>query len=450
MRQFWSRSRKLNVYTPVVAMMIYPSYHQTSSKPILCNHGPISPPADPSKTGIQEGRSLTYLGKGGMRISEKLRLEKLPVSGRGWVCGVGSISDGECIIHVPADFILDAYRVESDPRFAKVVGPLRSAGLDDRGVIALWYITSMRRRFEDWTPYLNLLPNRYDLSNTHVLLSDECLPNTSVSFTANRMRANISRQLKSILQVLRQIESDNDILSMDIRNLEDEWKYCHALVLSRSGLFDDMACASDWTEQPIAIIPAVDLVNHSDAPNARIERGRDGSVRLVATKEIVEGEEITISYWSKNLTTEQVLFSFGFMGGDPAFLLPMISFDEINTSKKRALQRLIHIETNKEFDHQSDGILTNNPGAAVNYFAIECMPENALSALAHSFVKESGYGSESGKIIANYRDAGKTRLRKEIESWRYRISITKVTHSIMIEYKRQLLDALDTLLREIR
>lgn len=385
-------------------------------------------------------------------ISDKINLVRLGPRGRGWVCEGGYIKRNSQLITVPRELILDASIIELDTDFGNIVGPLRSAGLDDRGVLALWYLLRRNSLQSSWGWYLSLLPSHYDLLTSHPLLSHERIPGTSIGLITDKMTNNISRQLKSIVSSIRQLDPENLILTMDKNALEEEWRLCHALVLSRSGLFDSVHYGTNWTDQPICILPGIDLVNHSDTPNARLVRLADGSVQLMATRDIPPGEEITISYWSSDendsLSVEQVLFTFGFIGGLGRFLLPMISFDGADTDKRRALQRLVYVES-KLSDQISDEIHTDDVASAVTYFAIQCMPEEALSRLTKVIVDEECVGERSKAVIDGFRSAGRVALQSEIIEWREMVNGASISHPVLLKYQELLIDTIDSFLRDV-
>jgi len=443
--------RKLRWCIPTVSAVMYSSTNHFHWETLNCERPRKAAP--PSQDLLaSESLSMSHLGDK-MYISDNLSLTKLGSHGKGWVCNKARIGSGETLFKVPADLILNASSIESDPFFENIVGPLRCAGLDDRGVLALWYLVNRNFPSHKWVPYLDLLPNHYDLLSSHLLLADERIPGTSICFTAERMKCNISRQLRSILASLRRLDPDHPLLTMDKNDIEQEWRLCHALVLSRSGLFDVVAGIESWDEQPIAVIPGIDFLNHSDYPNASISRCSDGSVKLVATRDIEPGDEITISYWSlqdrERLTMEQVLFTFGFIGGDDRFLIPMISFDSVDTDQRRAIQRLFFVEP-KQVDHAKEGIYTDDVTAAVAYFAIESMPDRALAHLKRAILDEGGVKSKSIQIIDSYRFSGSQLLRSEMNNWKATIHSVRVSHPLLLEYQKRLELAIESFLSELR
>lgn len=75
------------------------------------------------------------------------------------------------------------------------------------------------------------------------------------------------------------------------------------------------------------LIPAIDLINHSDFPNARIVASkRGGSISAVASRDIRRGEEITISYGSSRGTCDFAVY-YGFLP-DAAKEVDAVCLDE--------------------------------------------------------------------------------------------------------------------------
>jgi hypothetical protein len=446
MRRFWVEGiKKLKYLAPAAFVVMYPISCNVNRICLECENPNVSRMiAKSDKT-----RGLNHIGGHKLFISDKISLTDSTTTGRGWVCKNKSAAPGETLLSVPSPLILNAQNIELDGRLGNVVGPLRSAGLDDRGVLALWYLINRKSRTDEWLSYLDLLPNYYNASKFHLLLSNDVIPGTAVSYTLDRMRLNISRQLRSILVSLRQLDPKNPILLMDERELEQEWKLCHSLVLSRSGLFDGILEGTRWTDQPIAVIPGIDFVNHSDRPNSKIIKDTAGTVRLVATRAIDPGTEITIAYWPVDtidtLSLEQVLFTFGFLGGSDRFALPIISFDGFESDKKRAIQRLIYVES-RQFDDATATVYTEDLDVAVDYFTIDCMPKPAVSDLISSIISEGGVKSNSRRILLPFRASGIEKLRSEVLGWRGEIVKAHVMHPALVEYQRRLVSAIDLLL----
>lgn len=67
----------------------------------------------------------------------------------------------------------------------------------------------------------------------------------------------------------------------------------------------------------VAMVPVLDMINHSSRPNALYEENADGDVvlRLRPDREVAAGDEITISY-GKEKTPAEMLFSYGFIDSE--------------------------------------------------------------------------------------------------------------------------------------
>ena len=92
---------------------------------------------------------------------------------------------------------------------------------------------------------------------------------------------------------------DNPTVDLDTWFLFDAWYRSRSLELPKSGT---------------ALVPYLDMVNHSVEPNARFEEmdGAGGVVlRLGPNVQISKGDEVTISY-GKDKSQAEMLFSYGF------------------------------------------------------------------------------------------------------------------------------------------
>ncbi len=96
-----------------------------------------------------------------------------------------------------------------------------------------------------------------------------------------------------------------------------------SLVMSRSLRFDPEI---DWSFEPqVAILPQIDMINHSFQPNARLvgttkqglkEMGGESGVGVVTLRNVQPGEEICIAY-DDPLSGNAALLRYGFLlGGD--------------------------------------------------------------------------------------------------------------------------------------
>lgn len=65
----------------------------------------------------------------------------------------------------------------------------------------------------------------------------------------------------------------------------------HSLIANAAGCDSPPAVL-----QPAAMLPLIDMANHSFEPNAKIAPGPGGSMCMVATRQLVAGEPVLISY----------------------------------------------------------------------------------------------------------------------------------------------------------
>jgi hypothetical protein len=274
---------------------------------------------------------------------------------------------------------------------------------------------------------------------------DEELPGTSIAATVGEMKRNISRQLRSVLRAIKKLDAKNPLNDIKPENLENEWILCHALVMSRSGVFSDRE-ASDWTKQPISVVPYIDFVNHSGDPNACLRIKADGSVSLVATRDISTGEEVTITYWTKEepLTSEQSLFTFGFLSENNKFAIPGISFTQVDTDKKRAIQRLLFIDGRPNQAHEH--IYSDDLPSAIRYFSVEAMDNKEVDMFIKAYVTENGLGQHAAGILKSFEDIGKLKLASHLHQWRSMLEKSAPKNLIIREYRDRILDAIDNAL----
>lgn len=413
----------------------------------------VEPHIPPQRLHSAEPPSLysniqTWCSRNGIRVHQGVSIASTPQHGSGLFVGIEPIKAGTSILFVPQAMILSADNIEQDSRLEHVIGPLRAAGLDDRGVLALWVLLQSRDPLSVWKEYVSLLPNGYELSKTHLLLMTDSLGGTSLDATVERMRQNISRQIRSIMRALRKLEPVRSLVELSPSELDEAWKWAHAVVMTRSGLATTSESATDWTKQAVSIIPMIDFCNHSDTPNAEVRVNADGSVDLLATRDMEAGEEITISYWSgsQSLSSEQSLFSFGFLSNEDRFVIPGVSFERCDEDPKRAIQRLTYIDASGRSEASQPCL--DELGKAIAYFSIDAMPDREILELTRMYLEENGTGPRTLSHIAEYNAAGKLKLLHVLVKWRDEVKRQVPRSETLVDFRHRLLVKLDHAIHE--
>jgi hypothetical protein len=384
------------------------------------------------------------VSRAGLPLNPACCIEDMGPDGRGMICRTRGINAGSILVHVPRGMLLTADNIESNETDSHVFNALRSAGLDDRGVLALWLlIESVEGEKSDWYTYLKGLPTEIDLMQRHLLFCDERLEGSALQSAIDEMRQNISRQIRVILRTLDELGIDTPIKGLPQSVLEERWKWAHAIVLSRSGLVkEESSSPSEWTKLPVCIIPLVDFVNHSDTPNAHVRINADGSVDLVSVRDIKEGEEIRISYWPDSpISSEQSLFSFGFPSGFDRFALPGINLSG-DAGPRNAIQRLLYLDNAS--NTSDNNIYLADIQAAVTHFAIESMNDAAVQKLATYYVRERGLGEDARRVLHEYENAGRLKVIHKLIQWRSILEKNQgLKHPILLDYLHGLLKGID-------
>ena len=78
-------------------------------------------------------------------------------------------------------------------------------------------------------------------------------------------------------------------------------------------------------DHPAAMLPLIDMCNHSFEPNAKIQGNSSGALSMVTTREITAGEAILISYG--NLPNDFLLLDYGFIIPDNPYDTVQLRFD---------------------------------------------------------------------------------------------------------------------------
>lgn len=78
-------------------------------------------------------------------------------------------------------------------------------------------------------------------------------------------------------------------------------------------------------EYPAAMLPLIDMCNHSFEPNAKIQGTSSGTLAMVTTREVAAGEPILISYGA--LPNDFLLLDYGFIIPDNPYDTVQLRFD---------------------------------------------------------------------------------------------------------------------------
>ena len=411
------------------------------ANPAFCETNTCSELREFSDVDVSSSSVFHSWGKKiGLTLDPKIKMFETPQSGKGLCVTGGIVTKGSSIISVPTTRLITADNIENDPQLGHIIGPLRAAGLDDRGSLALWLLVHSLDKFSPWREYIALLPRQYELSRNHLLLSRDQLHVTNIGISIRKMKENISRQIRNVLRAIRKLDPPVSLLNLSPGDLEQAWTWAHAVVMSRTGVIHTELEAKDWTDLPVSIIPAIDFCNHSDDPVAHVTVN-DDCVQLIALRDIHPGEEITIRYWTANeeLTCEQSLFSFGFLSKVNRFILPGINFDGADESPKKAIQRLVFLEKCAT----DENICLDDIESAIHYFTVESMNEREVIQLARLLSLEGGIGEQTRGLLASKAESGKLKFIHAITSWERELDKCQVYSPAVIEYKQRLLLAIN-------
>ena len=404
----------------------------------------VSAENDPRLPCTASCKVRTWAENKGIYVFKGVDVGNAGPMGSGLFCGIEGIPDGATIISVPKEAVLSAMNVERDPSIAHIIGPLRSAGLDDRGTIALWLLLQSREGNSDWKEYISSLPSVYELSKSHPLLMSESLQGTSLGTTVDAMKRNISRQMQAIRSALTRIDPSTVIACIPLEELEEAWRWAHTVVMSRSGVSTTEA-SSHWSQFPLSMIPVVDYCNHSDEPNARIVVREDQAVELTSTRQIRPGEQICISYWSggQPLNSEQSLFSFGFLSSTDRFILPGITFEGCEDDPRKAIQRLIFLDSSEESGGTKFPCLSHlRP--ALDFMTVRAMNDKEVKGLTDSYVSEGRLGPCTRRILQQHETAGRLSLLKLLTTWRTKVAAHTPKTPVLLEFRFRLLRSIDS------
>ncbi|KAL7922571.1 hypothetical protein ACQKWADRAFT_291797 [Trichoderma austrokoningii] len=236
---------------------------------------------------------------------------------------IPGVSDGtsstEAIIRIPRDLVLSAEAVEAyakvDQNFRQLLEVARHQST--RGDILLYLLTHLilSKRSSPgskgcastpWTEYVKFLPKSISVPTMWTNEEREFLQGTSLESSVNAKLSALSREYDELSEKASTLPFWNDLLSesgmLQDWILADAWYRSRCLELPHAGT---------------AMVPGLDMANHSPDYLARYDETPDGDVVLLPSSGsgVSSGEEITISYGAAKSAAE-MLFSYGFIDDD--------------------------------------------------------------------------------------------------------------------------------------
>ncbi|KAL7802116.1 hypothetical protein V8C44DRAFT_345893 [Trichoderma aethiopicum] len=225
----------------------------------------------------------------------------------------------EPVLRIPRDLVLSAEAVEEyakvDQNFKQL---LDVAGHQStRGDIMLYLLTHLvqskatssgTRAFAStpWTEYIKFLPRPIPVPTMWTNDERELLKGTSLEAAVSAKLSTLSSEYDELCEQASALPFWSTILSesatLEDWILADAWYRSRCLELPRAG---------------DAMVPGLDMANHSQNHSAYYDESSDGDVVLLprSGSKVQAGEEVTISYGQAKSAAE-MLFSYGFIDTD--------------------------------------------------------------------------------------------------------------------------------------
>ncbi|KFY05452.1 hypothetical protein V492_08537 [Pseudogymnoascus sp. VKM F-4246] len=221
------------------------------------------------------------------------------------------------VLNVPKDLILSAETIAEYAKIDKHFGQILKAcgGTSLRGDVMLFLLMQVTRASSDpdikfsvsgpWTEYVKMLPEYISLPTAWHDDQVALLNGTSLEKAVAAKVAALIREFETLRENTTEIPWCHDAW-WDKEHLEfkdwiliDSWYRSRSLELPLSGE---------------AMVPFLDMANHSAKANSQYEQDNDDEVLLQVKpgQQIEKGEELTIDYGSTKSAAE-MLFSYGFI-----------------------------------------------------------------------------------------------------------------------------------------
>ncbi|KFZ08189.1 hypothetical protein V502_09499 [Pseudogymnoascus sp. VKM F-4520 (FW-2644)] len=223
----------------------------------------------------------------------------------------------QTVLNVPKDLILSADTIAEHAKVDKHFGQILEAvgGASLRGDVMLFLLMQVTRASSDpsikfsvsgpWTEYVKMLPEYISLPTAWHDDQIKLLNGTSLEKAVAAKVAALIREFETL------------------RENTTEIPWCHNAWWEKEHLeFKDWILIDSWyrsrsLELPLsgeAMVPFLDMANHSAHANSHYQQGSDDEVLLQIKpwQHIEKGEELTIDYGSAKSAAE-MLFSYGFI-----------------------------------------------------------------------------------------------------------------------------------------
>ncbi|KAI0885583.1 SET domain-containing protein [Annulohypoxylon maeteangense] len=243
-------------------------------------------------------------------------------------------SDIPALLTIPRDLVLSAEGVEEYAKENKDFRQLLdTAGRrSTRGDVLLFLLVQLVLSSPDykggqgpstpWTHYFSLLPSYVPTPTMWTESELFHLKGTSLESAVSAKLTTLTKEFDDLRTKTASLPFWDEIFSIDESITIQDWILLDALYRSRSlGL----------PQSGEAMVPCLDLVNHSSKANAYFDENRNGDVvlRLHNGCNVSSNDEITIDY-GKDKSPAEMLFSYGFIDPDSTISSLVLPLDPLN------------------------------------------------------------------------------------------------------------------------
>ncbi|KAK8124525.1 uncharacterized protein PG998_000284 [Apiospora kogelbergensis] len=239
-------------------------------------------------------------------------------------CGHGLVAEADLphsgansVLEIPQDLVLSAQAVEDYAKIDKNFRDLleKAGHQSHRANILLYLLMQMILSSPDfpdvqgvispWTQYVGVLPSQIPVPTTWSEAERAHLQGTSLESAVSAKLSALTREFDAIKAKTDDLRWWYDNVWLDELVTIHDWVLLDAIYRSRS---------LELPSSGEAMVPCLDMVNHSAEATARFEEVAQGQVTLVLKDGlgISKGQEITIDY-GQGKSAAEMLFSYGFI-----------------------------------------------------------------------------------------------------------------------------------------
>lgn len=204
------------------------------------------------------------------------------------------IAENATVVSIPRDMMINSTNIiKNNPAYQTPYFRTKRAL---HFLVPFVLIEKSRGKNSPWACYLDIFPNDMD---DKPLVSYTKVHNKNAPPVAKHFTKLVANTQETMIQDQKLMHRNApQALACLIRDAQ-KFLWAYSSVLTRFAAFSDSGCGHDAADI-CCLVPFFDLLNHAIAPNIKIVFDDKLGIKIVTTKPIAAGQELTISYSSND------------------------------------------------------------------------------------------------------------------------------------------------------